>query len=51
VLDSEYVIMPEHETVPMARGYRIMKDPESGEYLALRGSETGNPQSETYLVA
>ncbi len=26
---------PEHETVPMAKGYRIVKDPDTQEYLAL----------------
>ena len=35
-LGKTYVLDPKHETIPMAQGYRIVKD--NGEYYALKGS-------------
>jgi len=34
-LDCEYIIDPKHETVPIANGFRIVKDPKDGAYYAL----------------
>lgn len=36
---KSYEIQPEHETVPMAKGYFIQKDPRTGQYYALKGGE------------
>ena len=40
MIGTTYQIQPEHETIALARGYRIEKD-QIGEYFCLRGSETG----------
>ena len=40
LLGTTYQIQPEHETIALARGYRIEKY-RSGEYFCLRGSEAG----------
>jgi hypothetical protein len=38
-IGKSYEIQPEHETVPMAKGYFIQKDPRTGQYYALKGGE------------
>jgi hypothetical protein len=38
-IGKSYEIHPEHETVPMAKGYFIQKDPRTGNYYALKGGE------------
>lgn len=42
--------MPEHETVPMARGYRIVKDQRTGNYYALYGNQTSKPSNHDRLL-
>ena len=39
IVGKSYEIQPEHETVPMAKGYFIQKDPRTGQYYALKGGE------------
>jgi hypothetical protein len=42
IIGKSYEIQPEHETVPMAKGYFIQKDPRTGQYYALKGGENSN---------
>ena len=49
MIGTTYQISPEHETIALARGYRIEKD-RSGEYFCLRGSETGKRNSDLNLL-
>lgn len=37
LVDSNYVINPEHETIPLSKGWRVEKDAK-GEYYALQGN-------------
>jgi hypothetical protein len=39
-LGTTYQIRPEHETIAVANGYRVEKDPSTGQYFALKGNET-----------
>ena len=40
LIETTYVLNPEHETVPMGKEYRVVKDPQTGEYIALKGNQT-----------
>lgn len=39
-IDTPYVLNPAHETVPLANGYRITKDPKTGNYYCLKDGQT-----------
>lgn len=38
IIDTVYQLLPEHETIAIARDYRIVKDEKSGKYYVLKGS-------------
>lgn len=39
-VDQPYQLDPAHETLPIAKGFKIVKDPKNGDYLVLQGNQT-----------